>query len=75
MVDAIARRHYAGNRRPVAVKQRVQEASIAHPKRVGAKSEVRGATVTLVDVHGDHGEAKIIGGGVPTTAVGKTTKK
>ena len=30
---------------------------------------------TRVDVHGDHGEAKLVGDGVPTTAVGKTTKK
>ena len=75
MADAIAWWSYAGNRRPVAVKQRVQEALVAHPKRVGVKSEVGGATVTLVDVHGDHGEAKLVGGGVPVTIVGKTTKQ
>ena len=75
MVDATARRRYAGNRRPVAVKQRVQEALVAHLERVEAKSETGEATETRVDVHGDHGEAKLVGGGVPTTAVGKTTKK
>ena len=52
-----------------------QEALVAHPKRVEAKSETRGATVTRVDVHGDHGGAKIVGDGVPATTVGKTTKQ
>ena len=75
MADATAWRRYAGNRRPVAVKQRVQEASVAHPERVGAKSETGGATATRVDVHGDHGRAKLVGDGVPATAVGQTTKK
>ena len=75
MADATARRRYADDRRPVTVKQRVQEASVAHPERVEAKSETGEATVTRVDVHGDHGEAKLVGGGVPVTAVGKTTKQ
>ena len=52
-----------------------QEASEAHPKHVGAKTEIGEATVTCDDVHGDHGGAKIVGEGVPATAVGKTTKQ
>ena len=75
MADATAWRCYAGDRRLVAVKQRVQEAPVAHPERVGAKSETRGATTTRVDVHGDHGGARIVGDGVPVTIVGKTTKQ
>ena len=75
MADATARQHYTSNRRLVAVKQRVQEASVAHPERVEAKSETGEATVTWVDVHGDHGEAKLAGGSVPVTTVGKMTKQ
>ena len=52
-----------------------QEASVAHPERVEAKSETGGATATRVDVHGDHDGAKLIGDGVLATAVGKTTKQ
>ena len=51
------------------------EASVAHPECVEAKSETGGATATRVDVHGDHGRAKIVGDGVPVTAVGKTMKQ
>ena len=40
-----------------------------------ARSETGEATVTRDDVHGDHGRVKIIGDGVPMTAVGKTTKQ
>ena len=52
-----------------------QEASEAHPEHVGAKTKTGEATVTRDDVHGDHGGAKIVGDGVPATAVGKTTKQ
>ena len=52
-----------------------QEASVAHPERVEAKSETGGATATRVDVHSDHGGARSVGDGVLATAVGKTTKQ
>ena len=52
-----------------------QEASEAHPEHVGAKTETGEATVTRDDVHGYHGGAKIVGEGVPATAVGKMTKQ
>ena len=75
MADATARRRYAGDRRPVAVKQRGKEALIAHPKRDEAKSEVREATERRDDDHGDHGGAKIVGEEEPATAVIKTSKQ
>ena len=52
-----------------------QEALVAHPKRVEAKSETGGAMATRVDVHGHHSRAKLVSGGVSATAVGKTTKQ
>ena len=52
-----------------------QEALVAHPERVEAKSETGGATVTRVNIHGDHSEAKLVGGAVLATAVGKMTKQ
>ena len=58
MADATAWRRYAGNRRPVAVKQRVQEASVAHPERVGVKDRAKGATKRWFDDQSKHGGAK-----------------
>ena len=75
MADAAARRHYTGDRRPVECKPKAREGSAAHHEHVGPRSETGEATTTRVDVHGDHGEAKLVGGGVPATAVGKTTKQ
>ena len=75
MADTTARQCYAGDRRPVECKQKARKGSAAHHEHVGAKSETGEATVTRDDVHGDHGRAKIVGGGVPTTTVGKTTKQ
>ena len=75
MADATAWQLYAGNRRPVECKQKAWRGPAAHHEHVGAKSETGEATVTHDDVHGDHGGAKIIGDGVPTTVVGKTTKQ
>ena len=42
---------YAGDRRPVEIKQSAWEGSAAHPERNGAKSEVGGSTEMLVDGH------------------------
>ena len=75
MADAAAWRHYIGDRRLVECKPKAQEGSAAHHEHVGARSETGEATATRVNVHGDHGEAKLVGGGVPVTAVGKTTKQ
>ena len=48
MADAVAQQHHASETRPVTVKQRVQEASVAHPECVEATSETGEATVTAV---------------------------
>ena len=66
---------YAGNVKPVELKQRIQEAPVAHPERVEAWSEIGEATERHDDVHGDHGGAKIIGDGVSVTTVIKMSKQ
>ena len=58
MADAVARQRYAGGVRPVELKQGIQEAPVAHPERVEARSEVGEATERRDDDHGDHGGAK-----------------
>jgi len=75
MADAVAQQRYAGETRPVTVKQRVQEASVAHPGRVEATSETGEAMVTRFDGDSDHGGADLVDDGVPATAVGKKTKQ
>ena len=75
MADAVARQCYAGETRPVTVKQRVQEASVAHPECVEATSETGGAMVTRFDGDRDLGGADLIDDCVSATAVGKTSKQ
>ena len=75
MADAVARQCYVGETRPVTVKQRVQETSVAHPERVEATSETGEATVTRFDGDSDHGGADLVDDGVSATTVGKTTKQ
>ena len=75
MADAAARQRYASDMKPVELKQRIQEAPVAHPERVEARSEVGEATERRDDDHGDHGGAKIVGVGEPTTVVIKTSKQ
>ena len=75
MADAVARQRYTGETRPVMVKQRVQEASVAHPKRVEATSETREAMVMRFDGDSDHGGADHVDNGVSATTVGKMTKQ
>ena len=75
MADAVAQQRYTGETRPVMVKQRVQEASVAHPERVEATSETGEATVTRFDGDSDHGGADLVDDGVPATTVGKMTKQ
>ena len=69
------RRRYAGGTRPVMVKQRVKETSVAHPERVEATSKTGEATVMRFDGDSDHGGADFIDDGVSATAVGKMTKE
>ena len=75
MADVAAQRCHTDKIRPVECKQKARKGSTAHHEHVGAKSETGEATVTRDDVHGDHGGAKIVGDGVPATAVGKMTKQ
>jgi len=75
MADAVARQRYAGETRLVTVKQKVQEASVAHPGCVEATSETGEAMVTRFDGDSDHGGADLVDNGVLATAVGKTTKQ
>ena len=75
MADAVAWQRYAGETRPVMVKQRVQEASVAHPDRVEATSETGEAMVTRFDGDSDHSSADLVDDGVPATAVGKTSRQ
>ena len=75
MADAVARWHYAGETRLVIVKQRVQEASGAHPDRVEATSGTGEALVTRFDGDRDHGGADLVDDGVPATAVSKTSRQ
>ena len=75
MADAAARQRYAGDVKPVELKQRIQEVPVAHPERVEARSKVGEATERRDDDHGDHGGAKIVGEGEPATAVIKMSKQ
>ena len=75
MADVAAQQCYAGRTRPVTVKQRVQEASVAHPGPVEATSETGEAMVTRFDGDSDHGGAGLVDNGVPATAVGKMSKQ
>ena len=75
MADAVARQRYTGETRPVTAKQRVQEASMAHPDRVEATGETGEATVTRFDGDRDHGGADLVDNSVPATAVGKTSRQ
>ena len=71
----MARQRYAGDVKPVELKQRIQEAPIAHPERVEARCEAGEATERRDDDHGDHGGAKIVSEEEPVTAVIKTSKQ
>ena len=75
MADTVARHRYAGETRPVEIKQKAQKGSAAHPERVEAKNETGGATVMRVDGDSGHGGADFVDDGVPATTVGKITKQ
>ena len=71
----MARQRYAGETRPVEIKQKAWEGLAAHHDHVGAKNETGEATVTRVDVDSGHGGADFVDGGVSVTAMGKTSKQ
>jgi len=55
MAATTARLRYAGDRRPVAVKQTTQEEPGAHPEHVEGDGRAGGTTDRWVDGHSDHG--------------------
>ena len=57
MADMVVRLHYAGETRPVELKQTVWKGSAAHPELDGAKNGTEEAMVKQVDVHSTHGGA------------------
>jgi len=75
MADTAVPRCYAGETRPVELKQKAREGSAAHPEHDGAKSETEEATVTWVDDHSGHGGANFGDGGVQATVMDKMTKQ
>ena len=75
MADTAAQWRYASKTKPKTVKQKAQEEPGAHPDHVEGDGQAGGTTERRVDVHGCHGEAEIVDGGEPVTAVGKTTKQ
>jgi len=57
MAATTARLRYAGDRRPVAVKQTTQEELRAHPEHVESDGRAGGTMERRVDSHSDHGGA------------------
>ena len=74
MAATTARLHYAGDRRPVAVKQTTREEPGAHPDHVEGDGRAGGTTERRVDGHSDHGGANHVGDGVQVTAMVKRIK-
>ena len=69
MAATTARLRYAGETKPVAVKQSAWEGSAAHPELDGAKGRTGEATETPVVGHSSHDAATVVDGGVSATAV------
>ena len=75
MADTRTRWRYAGETRPVELKQKAWKGSTAHPEHDRAKSKTGEATVTRVDAHSGHGGTSDDDGGAPATVLDKMTKK
>ena len=75
MADAVARLRYAGDRRPVTVKQTTWEEPGAHPEHVEGDGRAGGTTESRVDGHSDHSGAIFDDGDAPVAAVDKTVKQ
>ena len=69
MAATTARLRYAGDRRPVAVKQTTREEPGAHPEHVEGDGRPGGTTDRRVDGHSDHGGASNDDGDVPVAAL------
>ena len=75
MADTAARQHYAGDRRPVAVKQTTREEPGAHPEHIEGDGRAGGTTDRRVDGHSDYGGAIFDDGDAPVAAVDKMVKQ
>ena len=75
MADTAARRCYAGDRRPVAVKQIAREEPEAHPEHVEGDGRAGGTTDRRVDGRSDHGGAIDGDGNFLVAAVDKTVNQ
>ena len=75
MADTAVPRCYAGETRPVELKQKAREGSAAHPEHDLAKSKTGEATVTRVNAHSGHGGASFGDGGAPVTVMDKMSNQ
>ena len=75
MADAEAQRHYAGDRRPVAVKQTTREEPGAHAEHVEDDGRAGGTTDWRVNGHSDHSGAIFDDGDALVAAVNKTVNQ
>ena len=75
MAATTARLLYAGDRRPVTVKQTTREELGAHPDHVEGDGRVGGTKERRVDDHSEHDGTNHIGDGVQATAVVKRIKQ
>ena len=75
MAITMVRLWHTGETRPVAVKQKAQEESGAHPKHTRAERWTGGATEKLVVDHSGHGGEADVDGGVPVAAVDKRSNQ
>jgi len=75
MADTAARRCYAGDRRPVAVKQIAREEPEAHPEHVEGDGRAGGTMDRRVDGLCDHGGAIDGDGDFSVTVVDKRSNQ
>ena len=75
MAAMTTRLRYAGDRRPVAVKQTTREEPGAHPEHVEGDGRAEGTTDRRVDGHSDHSGASNGDSGAPVAAVDKRSNQ
>ena len=69
MAATAVRLRYAGEVRPVAVKQKAWEDSVAHPKLARAEDEPEEQQRSLSSMTADTAEQAVVDDGVPVAAV------
>ena len=69
MADTTARLRYAGEGKPITMKQTTRVEPGAHPEHTGVAGRAGEATDTWVNGHSGHGGATVVDGGVPATVV------